>query len=172
LQSISTSVEAAERLLEEEEKYNQLVNDAEQARIVAEAEHKRLAEKEALNLLVDRVVQIAVVETLKLNENHATEEDYIMPDQNPNDADLDKGKAPIAETTPPSSPPKIVQGSPSSTIPPAIQLALNDIREEMKSEIDELRADFREDLNRSGEATNKRLDAMMEMPLKLTEQKL
>jgi hypothetical protein len=171
LQSISTSVEAAERLLEEEAKYNQLVNDAEQARIAAEAEHKRLAEKEALNLLVDRAVQIAVVETAKLHENQATEEDYVMPEENLNDADTDKGKAPMVDTTPPSSPPKIVQGSPSSTIPPAIQLALNDIREEMKNEIDELIADFREDLNRSGEATNKILDAMMEMLLKLTQQK-
>jgi hypothetical protein len=39
----------------------------------------------------------------------------------------------------------------------------------MRNDIDELRADFREELNRSGEATNRRLDAMMEMLLKLTQ---
>ncbi|WJX23775.1 hypothetical protein P8452_12964 [Trifolium repens] len=94
-----------------------------------------------------------------------------MLDQDLNDAGSDKGKAPIVDKTPPSSPPKIIQGSPSSTIPPATQRALNDIREEMRNEIDELRADFRDDLNRAGEATNKRLDAMMEMLLKLTQEK-
>jgi hypothetical protein len=35
----------------------------------------------------------------------------------------------------------------------------------------QFRADIREDINRFGEATNKRLDAMMEMLLKLTQQK-
>ncbi|KAK2428868.1 hypothetical protein QL285_027353 [Trifolium repens] len=169
LESIGPSVEEAARLLEEEEKYNQLVDDAEQARIAAEAEHKRLAEQEAINLVVDGAVQIAVVETAKILENQATEEDHTMLDQNVNEAGSDKDKAPIVDKTPPSSPPKIIQGSPSSTLPPAIQKALHDIREEMKNEIDELRADFREDLTRSGEATNRRLEAMMEMLLKLTQ---
>ncbi|KAK2451798.1 hypothetical protein QL285_010818 [Trifolium repens] len=169
LESIDPSVEEAARILEEEEKYNQLVDDAEQARIAAKAEHKRLAEQEALNLLVDRAVQIAVVETSKIHKNQATEEDHTMLDQNEKEAGSDKGKAPIVDKTPPSSPPKIIQGSPSSTLPPAIEMALHDIREEMRNEIDELRADFREELNRSGEATNRRLDAMMEMLLKLTQ---
>ncbi|KAK2410061.1 hypothetical protein QL285_045451 [Trifolium repens] len=169
LESIGPSVAAAERLLQEESKYNQMVDNAEQARIAAEAEHKRLAEKEAFNLLVNRAVQIDVVETAKIHENQATEEDYTMLDQNLNDAGSDKGKAPVVDKIPPSSPPKIIQGSPSSTLPPTIQMALHNIREEMKNEIDELRADFREDLNRSGEATNRRLDAMMKMLLKLTQ---
>jgi hypothetical protein len=144
------SSEAGERLVEEEARYARLVIDAEQARIAAEAEHKRLEEQEALNLLVDRAIQIAVVETAKIHENQATEEDHTMLDQNENEAGSDKGKAPIVDKTPPSSPPKIVQGSPSSTIPPAIEMALHDIREEMRNDIDELRADFREELNRSG----------------------
>ncbi|WJX12853.1 hypothetical protein P8452_03306 [Trifolium repens] len=97
-----------------------------------------------------------------------------MLDQNQSDADSDKGKAPIVDSTPPGSPPRLVQGSPSSAIPPAMQLALDeiksDLREELRNEMDEFRADMREDLNISGAATNKRLDAMMEMMLKLTQQ--
>jgi hypothetical protein len=56
-----------------------------------------------------------------------------------------------------------------------MQLALeeikSDLREELRNEMDEFRADMREDMNRSGAATNQRLDAMMEMLLKLTQQK-
>jgi D-ribose pyranose/furanose isomerase RbsD len=58
------------------------VIDVEQARIAAEVEHKRLADQEALKLVVDRAVQIAVVETNKIKENQATEEDVVMLDQN------------------------------------------------------------------------------------------
>jgi hypothetical protein len=165
LESIGPAVEEATRLLEEEEKYNQLVDDTEQARIAAEAEYKRLAEQAALNLLVDRAVEIDVVETAKIHENQATAEDHTMLDQNVNETGSDKGKAPIVDKTPPSSPPRIVQGSPSSTIPPAVETALNDLRNEM----DELRADVREEINKAGETTNRRLDAMMEMLLKLTQ---
>ncbi|KAK2423090.1 hypothetical protein QL285_033567 [Trifolium repens] len=97
-----------------------------------------------------------------------------MLDQNLSDADSDKGKAPIVDTTPPRSPPRLVQGSPSSAIPPAMQLALdeikNDLREELRNEMDEFRADIREDMNRSGAATNKKIDVMMELLLKLTQQ--
>ncbi|KAK2436293.1 hypothetical protein QL285_021295 [Trifolium repens] len=150
-ESTRMSSEAAERLVEEEARYARLVIDAEQARITAEAEHKRLVDQEALKLLVDRAVQIAVIETNKIKENQATDEDYVMLDQNLSDADSDKGKAPIVDTTPPSSPPRLVQGSPSSAIPPAMQLALdeinNDLREELRNEIDEFRADIREDMN-------------------------
>ncbi|KAK2436712.1 hypothetical protein QL285_021684 [Trifolium repens] len=173
-ESARISTEAAERLAEEEARYARLVMDAEQARIAAEIEHKRLADQEALKLVVDRAVQIDVIETNKIKENQATEEDYVMLDQNQSDEDSDKGKAPIVDTTPPRSP-RLVQGSPSSTIPPAMQLALDDIksdlREELRNEMDEFRADIREDMNRSGEATNKRLDAMMELLLKFTQQK-
>ncbi|KAK2450788.1 hypothetical protein QL285_009888 [Trifolium repens] len=154
-ESTRTSSEAAERLVEEEARYARLVIDAEQARIAAEIEHKRLADQEALKWLVDRAVQIAVVETTKINENQATTEDVDMMDQNLNEDIVDKGKAPIVDTTPPRSPPRLVQGSPSSAIPPAMQLALNELREEMRNEIDELRADIREDMNKYGEDTNK-----------------
>ncbi|KAK2443191.1 hypothetical protein QL285_014315 [Trifolium repens] len=173
-ESISTSLEAAERLAEEEARYSRMIIDAEQARIAAEVERKRLADQEALKLLVDRAHHIAVIETHKINENQATGEDHTMVDQNQDENSADKGKAPIVDTTPPRYPPRLVQGSPSSAIPPAIQLALeeikNDLREELRNEMDEFRADMRDDMNRSGEATHKKIDAMMELLLKFTGQ--
>jgi hypothetical protein len=57
-ESTRMSSEAAERLVDEEARYARLVIDAEQARI-AEVEHKRLADQEALRLVVDMVVHIA-----------------------------------------------------------------------------------------------------------------
>ncbi|KAK2352404.1 hypothetical protein QL285_096397 [Trifolium repens] len=172
-ESTRMSSEAAERLVEEEARYARLVIDAEQARI-AEIEHKMLADEEALRLVVDMAVHIAEVETNKIKENQATEEDFVMLDQNQSGEDSDKGKNPIVDTTPPRSP-RLVQGSPSSELTPAMQLALeeikSDLREELRNEMDEFRADMREDMNRSGAATNQRLDAMMEMLLKLTQQK-
>ncbi|WJX95515.1 hypothetical protein P8452_76825 [Trifolium repens] len=166
--------EAADRLVREEAAYESLVLTAEQAWIAAEVERKRLADQEALKLLVDRVVHIAVIETNKINENQATEEDCIMHDQNLSEPDSDKGKAVIVDSSPPRSPPRLVQGSSSSAIPSAIQLALDeiksDLREELRNEMDEFRADIREDMNKSGEATNKKIDAMMELLLKLTQQ--
>jgi hypothetical protein len=172
-ESTRMSSEAAERLVEEEARYARLVIDAEQVRIAAEIEHKRLADQEALKLLVDRAVQIAVVETTKINENQGTAEDIAMIDQNLYEDTADKGKAHIVDKTPPRSPPRLVQGSPSSAIPPAMQLALdeikNDLREELRNEMDEFRADIREDMNKSDAVTHKKIDAMMEMLLKLTQ---
>ena len=52
----------------------------------------------------------------------------------------------------------------------ALDVIKNDLREELRNEMDEFRADIREDMNRSGEATNKKIDAMMELLLKLTQQ--
>ncbi|KAK2374741.1 hypothetical protein QL285_075682 [Trifolium repens] len=148
--------------------------DEEQARIAAEMERQRLAEQEALNLLVDRAVHIAVIETNKIFENQGAAEDTVMTDQNLSKPDSDKGKAPIVAPSPPRSPPVLVQGSSSSAIPSVMQEALDvikhDIREELRNEMDEFRADIREDMNRSGEATNKKIDAMMELLLKLTQQ--
>ncbi|KAK2366666.1 hypothetical protein QL285_080023 [Trifolium repens] len=148
--------------------------DDEQARIAAEMEHQRLAEQEAFKLLVDRAVHIAVIETNKVIENQGAAEDIIMNDQNLRESDSDKGKAPIVASSPPRSTPVLVQGSSSSAIPSVMQEALdvikNDLREELRNEMDEFRADIREDLNRSGEATNKKIDAMMELLLKLTQQ--
>ncbi|KAK2424362.1 hypothetical protein QL285_034730 [Trifolium repens] len=148
--------------------------DEEQARIAAEMERQRLAEQEALNLLVDRAVHIAAIETNKIFENQRAAEDTVMNDQNLSKPDSDKGKAPIVASSPPRSPPVLVQGSSSSAIPSVMQEALDvikhDIREELRNEMDEFRADIREDMNRSGEATNKKIDAMMELLLKLTQQ--
>ncbi|KAK2382847.1 hypothetical protein QL285_070360 [Trifolium repens] len=166
--------EAADRLVREEAAYESMVLTAEQARIAAEVERKRLADQEALKLLVDRAVHIAVIETNKIYANQATEEDVIMHDQNLSEPDFDKGKAAIVDSSPPRSPPRLVQGSSSSAIPSAMQLALDeiksDLREELRNEMDEFRADIREDMNKSGEATNKKIDAMMELLLKLTQQ--
>ncbi|KAK2443911.1 hypothetical protein QL285_014974 [Trifolium repens] len=148
--------------------------DDEQARITAEMERQRLAEQEAFKLLVDRAVHIAVIETNKIIENQGAAEDIVMIDQNLSEPDSDKGKAPIVASSPPRSPPVLVQGSSSSAIPSVMQEALDvikhDLREELRNEMDEFRADIREDMNRSGEATNKKIDAMMELLLKLTQQ--
>ncbi|KAK2423920.1 hypothetical protein QL285_034338 [Trifolium repens] len=148
--------------------------DDEQARIAAEMERQRLAEQEAFKLLVDRAVHIAVIETNKILENQGAAEDTVMNDQNLSEPDSDKGKAPIVASSPPRSPPVLVQGSSSSAIPSVMQEALDvikhDLREELRNEMDEFRADIREDMNRSGEATNKKIDAMMELLLKLTQQ--
>ncbi|KAK2363157.1 hypothetical protein QL285_088166 [Trifolium repens] len=148
--------------------------DDEQARIAAEMERQRLAEQEAFKLLVDRAVHIAVIETNKIIENQGAAEDIVMNDQNLSEPDSDKGKAPIVASSPPRSPPVLVQGASSSAIPSVMQEALdvikNDLRDELRNEMDEFRADIREDMNKSGEATNKKIDAMMELLLKLTQQ--
>ncbi|KAK2421690.1 hypothetical protein QL285_032292 [Trifolium repens] len=148
--------------------------DEEQAKIAAEMERQRLAEQEAFKLLVDRAVHIAVIETNKIIENQGAAEYFVMNDQNLSEPDSDKGKAPIVASSPPRSPPVLVQGSSSSAIPSVMQEALdvikNDLRDELRNEMDEFRADIREDMNRSGEATNKKIDAMMELLLKLTQQ--
>ncbi|KAK2444456.1 hypothetical protein QL285_015482 [Trifolium repens] len=151
-------------------------HDEEQARIAAETEkrrqdeieYKRLAEQEAMNLLVDRAVHIATIETHKLNENQAAEQDVEMLDQNQKEEDTDmtineksaKGKDPIVDTTPPISPKK-EKGSPSFEIPPAVQDALDNIRIELTNEIDELRVDVRTDVNAAVESVHKRMDDMM-----------
>ncbi|KAK2389866.1 hypothetical protein QL285_063428 [Trifolium repens] len=148
--------------------------DEEQAKIAAEMERQRLAEQEAFKLLVDRAVHIAVIETNKIIENQGAAEDFVMNDQNLSEPDSDKGKAPIVASSPPRSPPVLVQGSSSSAISSVMQEALdvikNDLRDELRNEMDEFRADIREDMNRSGEATNKKIEAMMELLLKLTQQ--
>ncbi|KAK2428242.1 hypothetical protein QL285_026776 [Trifolium repens] len=167
-----SACETAEKLISEEGVYELATEQAwiaaEQAR-AAEAEHKRLAEQEALNLLVDRAVHIATIETNKLNENQAAGQDVAMFDQNQieedNDMDInedtDKGKKPIIEPIPPLSHMKIDIASTSSAIPPAIQDALDNIRTEMANEIDELRVDVRTDMNAAVETVHKRMDDMM-----------
>jgi hypothetical protein len=133
-ESTRMSSEAAERLVDEEARYARLVIDAEQARI-AEVEHKRLADQEALRLVVDMAVHIAEVETNKIKENQASEEDFVMHDQNLCEPDSDKGKAAITDSSPLRSPPRLVQGSSSSAKPSAIQLALDEIKSDLREEL-------------------------------------
>ncbi|KAK2423680.1 hypothetical protein QL285_034119 [Trifolium repens] len=167
-----SACETVEKLISEEGVYELATEQAwiaaEQAR-AAEAEHKRLAEQEALKLLVDRAVHIAKIETNKLNANQAAEQDVAMLDQNQIeednemdiDEDTDKGKKPIIEPIPPLSPLKIDIASTSSAIPPAVQDALDSIRTELANEIDELRVDVRTDMNVAVETVHKRMDDMM-----------
>jgi hypothetical protein len=167
-----SACETAEKLISEEGVYELATEQAwiaaEKAR-ADESEHKRLAEQEALNLLVDRAVHIATIETHKLNENQAAEQDVVMLDQNQKEEDTDmdinedtdKGKKPIIEPTPPHSPMKIDIASTSSEIPPAVQDALDNIRTELTNEIDELRVDVRTDVNAAVESVHKRMDDMM-----------
>ncbi|WJX57749.1 NADH:ubiquinone reductase (H(+)-translocating) [Trifolium repens] len=120
-----SACETAEKLLREEAEYERATD---QARIEAEIEHKRLADQEALKMLVERAKHIAEVETNKIKENQAAQEDFEMFDQNQLDEtsekdiceDSDKGKKPIIETTSPHSPMKIDMASTSSPIPPAV----------------------------------------------------
>ncbi|WJX61598.1 NADH:ubiquinone reductase (H(+)-translocating) [Trifolium repens] len=186
-ESIRRSLEAAKRLTAKEIHYVSRVSDAEQARIAAEAEIKRLAEQEALRILVERATRIAKVETQKLREAQEmgphSGEDTIMLDQNLDEQASDKGKHTVVDTTPPSSPVRTFRdsGSPSCAIPPAVQLALDEmksemknelseIKEDMKNEMDELRADMRTGMNASTAATNKKLDEMMDFLKSLASQ--
>ncbi|KAK2363275.1 hypothetical protein QL285_088274 [Trifolium repens] len=186
-ESIRTSLEAAERLAEEEVEYIRRVFDAEQTRIAAEAELKRRADEEALKVLIERAARIVEVETQKLLEAQAMGplqgEDTIMHDQILDEQASDRGKHIVVDTTPPNSPVRLFRdsGSPSCAIPPAVQIALDEmkaemrnelseIKEDMKNEMDELRADMRTDMNASTEATNKKLDEVMEFLKNLASQ--
>jgi hypothetical protein len=162
-----SACEAAERITREEGAYEIAAEQAwiaEQARL-AEVERKKLADQEALNLLVDMGVHIATIETNKIKANQAAEVDFTMFDQNQNEDDADmgvgedssKGKKPIIVATPPCSPMNTDVPSTSSPIPPNIQAALNDIRDE----IDELRVDVRSDMNSAIDTVHKKMDDMM-----------
>ncbi|KAK2457010.1 hypothetical protein QL285_004326 [Trifolium repens] len=161
-----SACETAEKLLREEAEYERATD---QARIEAEIEHKRLADQEALKMLVERAKHIVEVETNKIKENQAAQEDFEMFDQNQLDEtsekdiceDSDKGKKPIIETTSPHSPMKIDMASTSSPIPPAVQAALDNLRADLTNEIDELRVDMRNDVNSAMETVHKRMDDMM-----------
>ncbi|KAK2410669.1 hypothetical protein QL285_046021 [Trifolium repens] len=165
-----SACETAERLISEEGAYEIA---AERAR-AAEAEHKRLTSQQAFNMVVDMAVHIATVETNKIKENQAAEEDVAMLDQNQNgegtdmgvNEDSDKGKKPIVEVTPPCSPMKTDIPSTSAPIPSAVQAALDNIRAELADEIDELRVDMRNDMNSAIDTVHKKMDNMMELLLK------
>jgi hypothetical protein len=164
-ENVRKAFEEAKRLDEEE---------AELARRASEAEIKRLADQEAMKILVERAVRIAEVETQKLAEAQEMGpqqgEDTVMIDQETVEPASDKGKDIVVDSTPPNSPVRLSRESGSPSIPPAVQTALDEIKEEMKNEMDELRADMRSDMNPSTEATNKKLDEMMEFLKNLASQ--
>ncbi|KAK2356795.1 hypothetical protein QL285_094119 [Trifolium repens] len=191
--SLRTASASAQMMALQEASYLQTVED-EQARIAAEAEkkrqdeieYKRLADQEALRMLVSMGTHIATIETNKILSDQVVaenlqfqefiqfeQEDTDMIDQSPVIEKSVKSKDPIVDTTPPISPKK-EKGSPSSGIPPAVQEALENIRtelaenirEDFRGEIDELRADFKADITASEENTRKRMDDMMATLLK------
>ncbi|KAK2382363.1 hypothetical protein QL285_069907 [Trifolium repens] len=158
-ESVRKSVEAAKRLAEEEAEY---------ARLISEAELKKLAEEEALKILVERAVRIAEVETQKLVEAQEMGpqqgEDTIMMDQETNEPASDKGKDVVIDTTPPSSPVRLITGSPSSAIPPAVQVALDEMKVEMKSDISDLKSDISEmktTMETKDNAAHEKMDKIM-----------
>ncbi|KAK2444738.1 hypothetical protein QL285_015742 [Trifolium repens] len=188
-----SACETAEKLISEEGVYELTTKQAwiaaEQAR-ADEAEYKRLAEQEALKVMISMGTHIATVETNKILADQVIaeniqmlellqheQEDADMVDKSPMAEVSGKGKEPIVDQTPPASP-KIEKGSASSEIPPAVQQALDSIRtelaEDIKNEIDELRIDLRTDLRADLRAditaseinTRQRMDAMMETLLK------
>jgi hypothetical protein len=163
-ESVKRSIKAAKRLDEEEAEYTRLV----------EAEFKRRADEEALKVFVKRATRIAEIETQKLLEAQAMGpqqgEDTIMHDQDLDEQAFDKGKNVIVDSTPPNSPVRLITGSLSSAIPPPVQITLdemkNEMKEEQRNEIDELRAD----MNASGEATHEKIDEMMLFLQKIASQ--
>ncbi|KAK2456740.1 hypothetical protein QL285_004081 [Trifolium repens] len=188
-----SACETAEKLISEEGVYELTTKQAwiaaEQAR-ADEAEYKRLAEQEALKVMISMGTHIATVETNKILADQVIaeniqmlellqheQEDADMVDKSPMAEVSGKVKEPIVDQTPPASP-KNEKGSASSEIPPAVQQALDSIRtelaEDIKNEIDELRIDLRTDLRANLRAditasennTRQRMDAMMETLLK------
>jgi hypothetical protein len=107
-----------------------------------EAEIKRLAEQEALKIAVEMAARISVVESQKIADEQALilnqDQDTVMTEQVTPHQTSDRGKHIVVDTTPPNSPVITLRevGTPSSAIPPAIQVVL----EGMQAEIAELRA--------------------------------
>jgi hypothetical protein len=159
--SIRTASQAVSVLFMEESLYEQAL-EAKQARIAAEAEYEKRAEQEALSLMVDRAAHIATIETQKLVQQQDVDPsvDTIMVEASPVISASDKGKSvPDGPSAPPTAASDMSPQKPlASEISPAVLAALEDIRHEMRDEIDILRADLREDSQRVGEATNKRLE--------------
>jgi uncharacterized protein YwqG len=99
--------------------------EAEKARVAADAEMKRRADEEALKVLVERATRIAEIETQKLLEAQTMGPqqggDTIMTEQEVIEPASDRGKAVVVDTTPHRSPIRLITESPSSVIPLAIQ---------------------------------------------------
>ncbi|KAK2427085.1 hypothetical protein QL285_025687 [Trifolium repens] len=178
LASLKIASESAQIMALQESAYLQSIAD-EQARIAAEAEqtrqeeiaYKLRAEQEALRTVIAMGTHIAATETAKILADQEVaerlqmeefrlfqQEDTVMTDQATVVPEPSvKGKEPIVAIPPPISPKK-EEGSSSSSIPPAVQKALDSIRTELaaelredigddiRNEIDELRIDLRSDL--------------------------
>jgi hypothetical protein len=138
--------------------------------LISEAEFKRLDDQEAMKVAIEKAARIAEVELQKLAEAQEMgpqqDEDTIMVDQETNESASDKGKGVLVDSTPSSSLVRIIRdtGSPSSAIPPAVQVALDDMKyeiSEMKADMKTGLSDIKADMNASGEATNKKIDDMM-----------
>jgi hypothetical protein len=154
-ENVRQAFEEAKRIAAEE---------AEAKRIASEAEIKRLADQEALKVAMEMAVRFAEVELEKINEEQSMiphpDTDIIMTEQAETTQASDRGKNVVVDSTPPSSPVRTVRdyGSPSSAIPPAVQVALDDMKAEMKAELSEIKAEMKAD----GQATNEKIDKMMD----------
>jgi hypothetical protein len=206
LASLRIASESAQIMALQESAYLQSIAD-EQARIAAEVEQKRQeeiayklrAEQEALRTVIARGAHIAATETARILADQEVaerlqmeefrlfeQEDTVMTDQATEVPEPSvKGKEPIVAVTSPISPKKEERSS-SSSIPPAVQKALDSIRTELaaelredigddiRNEIDELRIDlrtdlredFRADIAASEENTKRRMEEMMATLLK------
>jgi hypothetical protein len=113
---------------------------------------------------MEMAVRFAEVELEKINQEqsmiHHQDRDIIMTEQAETTQASDRGKNVVVDSTPLSSPVRTVRdyGSPSSAIPPAIQVALDDIKAEVKSELSDIRAEMKAD----GKATNEKIDKIMD----------
>jgi hypothetical protein len=167
-ESLRTASQAVSMLILEEQLYEQAA-EAEQARLAAEAEQARIAAAAGSQKLVQQ-------------QDVGTSEDIVMVDASSVVTAADKGKGILEGPSAPSSAVAVISPSKpiASDLPPAVLAALDDIRHEMRDEIDILRADLREDSQRVAESTNKRLeeisgstnkrlDDMMELLLKLAK---
>jgi hypothetical protein len=157
-ENIKKAFEEAKRLAEEE---------AELARRASEAEMKRLADQEAMKIVVERAARIAEVELQKQAKmGPQQDEDTIMVNQETNEQASNKVKNVVVDSTSSSSPVRIIRdsGSPSSAIPPAVQVALDEMKTEMKSDITELKtdiSDMKTAMEVKDQATNEKMDKMM-----------
>jgi hypothetical protein len=156
-ESLRTASLAASMLNLEEQLYEQAA-EAEQARLAAEAEQARIAAEAESQKLVQQ-------------QDVGPSDDIVMVDASTVVTAADKGKGILEGPSAPSSAVAVISPSKpiASELPPAVLAALDDIRNEMRDEIDILRADFREDSQRAAESTNKRLDDMMALLLKLAK---
>jgi hypothetical protein len=160
-ESVRQAFEEAKKLAEEE---------AELSRRASEAEYKRLADQEVMKIAVERAARIAEDELKKQAEAQEMgpqqDKDTIMVDQENDKSASGKDKNVVVDSTPSSSPIRTIResGSPSSAIPPAVQVALDEMKTEMNSDITEMKTDISEmktAMEVKDQATNDKMDKMM-----------